>query len=427
MSNKYEILKKIGNGSFGDVYIGKDKKTGIKYAFKRCKKALLYQYGLYLINAFWKEVDCMEKCNCENSVKIIESFETTDYLNIIMELCDTDLLNHFQKLKRGMTTAEVRDLFKQLNNVFKIMQKNNIVHRDLKLANILIKYVDEKKEKIIPKLSDYGFSKELNYANYANCTHLGTPATMAPEIMLDLPYNEKSDLWSVGVMMYQLYFKEVPYEGNTEAEILSKIKLNIPLKQPEDMNFRDLLNRLLTVDSDKRLSWEEYFDHPFFTGNDLDICCKKNGFNSYNSFSYSENFNRFDDFHNPNLTPTPYSYNNLDTEYCFQGDIYSNSSKELTNLKGDQIELLNKGKRIDDYEYNVIIKECKEVKDQNKNLYPISKICTERIKQKLPGEWFVLVCPEEEKNYDFYISFNLNEKYMNFVYKNNLFQVCQLK
>ena len=262
MSNKYEILKKIGSGSFGDVYIGKDKKTGIKYAFKRCKKALLYQYGLYLINAFWKEVDCMEKCNCENSVKIIESFETTDYLNIIMELCDTDLLNHFQKLKRGMTTAEVRDLFKQLNNVFKIMQKNNIVHRDLKLANILIKYVDEKKEKIIPKLSDYGFSKALN--ENATETHLGTPVTMAPEIMLDQPYNEKVDLWSIGVMMYQLHFKELPFQGGNEKQILLRIMSKTARKHPENPQFKDLLNKLLEPDPKKRISWEDYFNHPFF-------------------------------------------------------------------------------------------------------------------------------------------------------------------
>jgi len=425
--NDYKLGKLIGSGTFGEVYQGRDIKTGMRVAVKRIRKKILYEKGEYLLKAYKREIDCMTKCACENSIKFIKEFATQNNYNIIMELCDTDLLCYLYERSNPFSIEEIKDTFLQLNNAFRKMSYHKILHRDLKLGNILITFTDETKKKFIPKLSDYGFSKELNYANYANCTHLGTPATMAPEIMLDLPYNEKSDLWSVGVMMYQLYFKEVPYEGNTEAEILSKIKLNIPLKQPEDMNFRDLLNRLLTVDSDKRLSWEEYFDHPFFTGNDLDICCKKNGFNSYNSFSYSENFNRFDDFHNPNLTPTPYSYNNLDTEYCFQGDIYSNSSKELTNLKGDQIELLNKGKRIDDYEYNVIIKECKEVKDQNKNLYPISKICTERIKQKLPGEWFVLVCPEEEKNYDFYISFNLNEKYMNFVYKNNLFQVCQLK
>ena len=89
----YEIIKKIGSGTFGDVFSGKDKITGQNLAIKRVKKSILYQYGDYLINAFWKELDSMRKCNCENSVKLIKYFETRNNYNIVMELCDSDLLN----------------------------------------------------------------------------------------------------------------------------------------------------------------------------------------------------------------------------------------------------------------------------------------------------------------------------------------------
>ena len=262
----FSLGKKIGNGSFGDVFSGVYKSTGEKIAVKRVRKKILYQYGDYLINAFWKEIDCMKKCECENSVRLIKNFETQNNFNIVMELCDTDLLIYLNKRKSGFTVDEVRDTFRQLNNVFKIMNKNNIVHRDLKLGNIMLKYTDESKTKFIPKLSDYGFSKDLN--NNYTATHLGTPATMAPEIMMNLAYNDKSDLWSIGIMMYQLHYKEIPYQGFNEQDILNKIKHNFPRKQPEDPQFRDLLNKLLVLDPEKRISWVDYFNHPFFNKKD---------------------------------------------------------------------------------------------------------------------------------------------------------------
>ena len=262
---EYTMEKKIGSGSFGDVFSGVYKLTGEKIAIKRLNKKKLYQYGNYLINAFWREIDCMKKCECKNSVRLIKNFETQNNFNIIMELCDSDLLLFLNKKRTGFTVDEVRDIFNQLNNVFKIMHNHNIVHRDLKLGNIMIKYIDDAKTKFIPKLSDYGFSKDLN--NNVTGTHLGTPATMAPEIMMDIAYNEKSDLWSIGIMMYQLHFREIPYNGINEQEILRKIKYNMPRKQPDDPQFRDLLNKLLVMDPKNRISWDDYFNHPFFNNN----------------------------------------------------------------------------------------------------------------------------------------------------------------
>ena len=274
-STEFSLDKKIGTGSFGDVYSGTSRITGEKLAIKRVKKQILYQYGNYLINAFWKEIDSMRKCDCANSVRLIKTFETTNNFNIIMELCDSDLLCYLNNRPKPFTVEEVRETFQQLNNVFKIMTKHNIIHRDLKLGNILIKYTDNSKQKFIPKLSDYGFSKDLNNQAFTG-THLGTPATMAPEIMMDLKYNDKSDLWSIGVMMYQLHFKEIPYPGFNEQEILKKIKNNFPRKQPSDPQLRDLLNKLLVMNPNNRISWEEYFNHPFFRGNNSNLVNAEN-------------------------------------------------------------------------------------------------------------------------------------------------------
>ena len=429
--NDYQLEKQIGSGTFGDVYKGIEIHSGMKVAIKRIKKKILYENGKYLLKSYYKEIECMKKCSCENSIKFIKDFPTQNYFNIIMELCDTDLLCYLYQRQNPFKIEEIRDTFIQLNNAFRKMHQNNILHRDLKLGNILLKFTDDSKKSFIPKLSDYGFSKELNKYNYTSITHLGTPATMAPEIMNNKPYNEKSDLWSIGVMLYQLYYREIPFDGKNEAEIIQKIESNIPSKQPDDNNFRDLINRLLVVSVKNRLSWNEYFSHPFFTGNMI----KKNNINLFISFSYQRSLS-FDDNKDLDFNNSSKS---LEENFFVHGDIYGKtetkkSSKEILNeqknLKVDnnfenKVELLVRGRGINDYEYQIIIESCIEAKDNN--LFQISQNCINNIKNKINGEWLVFISNDNYDNYDFFLSFIVNQCYVVFKYKGNQFQVCQFK
>ena len=449
--NDFQLEKKIGSGTFGEVYKGYNKISGIKVAIKRLKKKVLYENGNYLLKAYYREIECMKKCACENSIKFIKEFQTKNNYNIIMELCDTDLLCHLYERKKPFTVEEIRDTFSQLNNAFRKMSENNIIHRDLKLGNVLIKFIDESKTKFIPKLSDYGFSKELNNYNFSSNTHLGTPATMAPEIMMNCPYNDKSDLWSVGVMMYQLYYIEVPYEGNSEEEILKKIHSNFPYKQPDDPNLRDIINKLLVVNVQNRLSWNEYFKHPFFNNSNIyheKIPPPQYDLNSFSSLEKNFSFTK------ANINELEFGYicnsqvfDNNDN-FFIQGNIYGTNSNggffgksesafiynninnsnyfDIKENYESKIQLINKGKEIKDNEYQIIIKSCIEAKD-NKNLYPLSQHCADKIKNQINGQWFVLVYMEEDTNYDYFSSMLKDERYVIFKYKDNLFQVCQIK
>ena len=261
---KLVMEKKIGKGTFGDVYSGYIKqKKKLKVAIKRISKKEILKYGDYLIKAFFKELECMKKCECDNSVKYYSYFETENHYNIIMELCDQDLSSELGKRPKGFSTQEVKYIMSQLNNAFKKLYENDLIHRDLKLGNVLITYTDETKKKFIPKLCDYGFSKELNSTTTTE-THLGTPATMAPEIMKNQKYNSKADLWSIGVIIYQLHFNGLPFPGFKEEYILEKIHNNYEYKKAEDPKLRDLISKLLVENPEKRLSWDEYFNHPFF-------------------------------------------------------------------------------------------------------------------------------------------------------------------
>ena len=417
--NDYKLEKLIGAGTFGEIYEGTDVHTGQKVAIKRIKKKLLYENGSFLLNAYKKEVEIMKKCECENSIKFICDFDSDNNLNIIMELCDKDLLVYLYERKTAFTIDEIRETFLQLNNAFRKMRYNNILHRDLKLGNVLIKFTDESKMHFIPKLADYGFSKELSIYN-TRTTHLGTPATMAPEIMMNLPYDEKSDLWSVGVMMYQLYYKEIPYDGMTEMEILNKIRANTPYKQPEDKYFRDLLNKIFVVNPQNRISWNEYFNHPFFTGKEMtnQNQPEKSMFNSYYFMNNNQNFLE--------LKPKQsFSYEKKESNFFVQGDIYEKSkSEELINPRKYEINLLERGRNINDFEYKGIIDSCLDVIKNSQSPYSFN--CINEIKKKLRGEWFVFVTDETEDNYDFYVSNYNDGRFVIFNCDDRLFQVCQI-
>ena len=411
--NDYKLEKLIGAGTFGEIYKGIEISSGNPVAIKRLKKKLLYENGQFLLNAYRKEIEIMRLCECDNSIKFFKEFESESHCNIIMELCDKDLLCYLYERKTPFTVDEVRETFLQLNNAFRRMRANNILHRDLKLGNVLIKFTDETKMHFIPKLADYGFSKELNIYN-TRTTHLGTPATMAPEIMMNMEYDDKSDLWSVAVMMYQLYYKEIPYDGMTEQEILNKIRSQSKYKQPEDEKFRDLINRILVLDPKKRMTWDEYFNHPFFTGKDLHKREEVEKQNIFNSFA-----------NELKLQSQSSDLNLRGDGFLVQGDIYGKSkSEELINARKYVIELLEKGEKLSKEDYDCITNVCKESVMQN--LENKSNFCIKEIKDKIKGEWLVFVVDEMEYNYDFYISYINDSKYAVFNCGDFQFQVVQI-
>lgn len=267
LKDQYKILKEIGSGSFGKVYMVEDSKTKQRYAIKKINKKDLEE-NEYLHQAFWKELDVMRRCECENSVKLIEHFLSSNCYNIVMELCDTDLEIVLNKRTQGFCEEDVRVLLKQLNNVFSIMEKENIIHRDLKLRNIMVIFNKSSDSSLNfnVKLSDFGFSKVMD--DDITRTKLGTPATMAPEILMNKNYTKKADMWSIGIITYQLLFKMLPFRARNEKELLNNILNNKGIKIPEGYKISDtlfdLLKNLLQIDPKDRLSWKEYFEHPFF-------------------------------------------------------------------------------------------------------------------------------------------------------------------
>jgi len=207
--------------------------------------------------------------NNNNLVKCYEYFNNDDNFTIIMELCDQSLLQLLmEKIKKDQkcfNIEEILEIMKQLNNALKIMKENN---RNLKLENILIKYNDEEKKKYTIKLTDYGCSKRLKSLskNYGNTPNIGTIVYMAPEILKGEEYNYKVDLWSIGIIIYRLYFGKSPFFGENEEALIKNIdKFGTTLiKKTENKELDDLIIKLLEINKSKRLNWDEYLNHSFF-------------------------------------------------------------------------------------------------------------------------------------------------------------------
>ena len=283
----YEIEKKVGTTKYADVYKGRDKNTNELRAIKIFnKKKVKEEYMRNYLNEisdlemkkyidyFFNEINHLKLIgkirNRENpyTVKFIEYFNTKDEFVIILEYCDENLLSLFSNKKLGFNSQKIRDILTLLNNSFKIMAQNKIIHRALNLENILVKYENKEKNKYIVKLKltdDSVLSNDLKNNLEFNKTKVNL-RFIAPEILRGEEYDEKCDLWSLGVVIYIFYFKKYPFNGQDEKQMKEDIEKNINklALKTDDAALDDLLLGLLNPDPNKRINWNEYFNHHFF-------------------------------------------------------------------------------------------------------------------------------------------------------------------
>ena len=261
MKEKYDLLEEISEDTFGKLYKARVKHTGELRAIKILDKyRLMIDWGddFYqdiLLKSFYNmEICCL---NNINSVKLYEYCITKSEIVIVTELMDETLYQFLSKRNQGLNPEEILQILTQLNNTFKIMASNLIVHRDLKLSNIFIKYNNNEKSEYIFKLGDYQISDRLDSVDQKLDLIVGTMHYMAPEVSKGEKYDGKCDLWSLGVIIFVLLFKEFP------NEVVDAASQQL-LKSSGNELLDDLLKKLLVKDPENRITWEQYFEHPFF-------------------------------------------------------------------------------------------------------------------------------------------------------------------
>ena len=264
---RYKNKSIISSTHKAKVYKAKNKKTGKTVIIKEINK---FQISNNIENYF-----IMKNINEENIVHILEIIETKDNYYVVMELCLFDLKQYIENGNR-LSIEEIKKILLQLNNTIKIINQKKIIHGNIKPSNILFSV--NQIEKLIPKLSDINLGKTLNLFISKSLDEFHK--TLAPEVIEENFFSEKSDIWSLGITIYYMIFNEFPFEGKNEYIFLNEIKSNKNLKLCNNILLDDLLKKMLIVNKDKRISWDEYFNHDFFKINhdelgNFSCICKK--------------------------------------------------------------------------------------------------------------------------------------------------------
>ena len=278
----YKFGRKIGKGAFGKVNLGLNILTGRVVAIKSfnkdniknelSKKKILYETNL------------MRKLRHPSITKILETFESEKYIFIIMEYISGGTLQSFVKKRRKLNEKTAKIFYKQIIESIKYIHSKNIVHRDIKLENILIDLNNN------IKICDFGVGIMINQNTILH-DQCGTPVYMAPEIIKNNGYiGFPVDIWSSGIALYIMLSGNVPFNRGKLNDLQYEI-LNCPLKNINDVSFEanDLLKGILNKDPNKRFTPDDILNHPWLNCDDLDFNFNGNlNVNKYHLFTNAE-------------------------------------------------------------------------------------------------------------------------------------------
>lgn len=199
--------------------------------------------------------------NNQYSVKLHDKYEQNKTIYIVMDLCDGDLSEYVNNSKNGLSIYEIKVIFKQLNSILYEMRKKDMIHNDLKIENLLIKFRNDSKEFEL-KLTDYGLAKLISTTKNLSDNEWGlTPFTNDDaEIVYTV---EKADLLVLGVDIYRMLFKGI---AQSIEEYLNNIDRNV-----KDEDLKDLMKKMIVLDAHQRIDWDDYFKHPFFKIEKIDF------------------------------------------------------------------------------------------------------------------------------------------------------------
>ena len=257
--NDFEIIKQIGSGAFSTVSLVKNKKDNKLYALKRVELSKMMSNEK---DNSLNEIRLLASVNHKNIIAYKQSFyeESTNTLNLVLEYADGgDLqskITAHKNIKKYFNEKTIWSIFIQMVYGIKELHDRNIVHRDLKSANIFLM------KNGICKLGDLNVSKVAKSGLLK--TQTGTPYFASPEVWGGKPYGLKSDIWSLGCILYQMATLKMPFQGNNFKEVysnISKCKYQ-PLPDIYSNELDSIIKKLLQIEPEKRPNCHQILKDP---------------------------------------------------------------------------------------------------------------------------------------------------------------------
>ncbi|GAV65439.1 Pkinase domain-containing protein [Cephalotus follicularis] len=281
----YLVGRQIGSGSFSVVWLARHREHGNEVAIK---EIITGRLNKKLQESLMSEIFILKRINHPNIIRLHDIIEVPGKIHIVLEYCRGGDLSMYIQRQGRVPEALAKHYMQQLAAGLQVLRDNNLIHRDLKPQNLLL---STNNNNAILKIADFGFARSLQPRGLAE-TLCGSPLYMAPEIMQLQKYDAKADLWSVGAILFQLVTGKTPFTGNNQIQLLQNIlrstELNFPLDNDLSDNCKDLCQKLLRRNPVERLTFEEFFNHPFLSDRQQDESSRSMSSRSIDNFPLSE-------------------------------------------------------------------------------------------------------------------------------------------
>eukprot|EP00588_Corethron_pennatum_P035640 CAMPEP_0194345608 /NCGR_PEP_ID=MMETSP0171-20130528/104954_1 /TAXON_ID=218684 /ORGANISM="Corethron pennatum, Strain L29A3" /LENGTH=727 /DNA_ID=CAMNT_0039112619 /DNA_START=587 /DNA_END=2770 /DNA_ORIENTATION=- len=276
MENSYIVGEVVGSGAFSTVHRVEHCASEQSYVMKCVVRTKLPQED---DDALQDEVAILKEFDHVHIVKLYDFFvEPEKYYLVLEEMAGGELFDRIVK-KSFYAESDAKDVCKFLLEATKYCHDHNVAHRDLKPENLMLQSLSNDSN---IKITDFGFAKRV-HAPKSLTTQCGTPGYVAPEILKGMPYDEKADMWSVGVILYILLSGYPPFIEENQKQLFRKIKAGSYKFHKEywrdiSLEAKNFISSLLTVNPDERLSATEALQNAWITGveshdnNDMGHC-----------------------------------------------------------------------------------------------------------------------------------------------------------
>ena len=255
----FDTYNKLGYGALSSVYRALDRKSNTVYALKIVDLTKISRLDKENVE---KEVEAHSKLSHPNIVELIDFFREKDKIYLVLEFCPGNTLFRYVANGGGVSEKESRSILRQVAKGLGYMHNKGYTHRDLKPENVLKGSDGEW------KICDFGWASHRSDLAYSKL-RAGTMAYMSPESLLGRYQAEASDMWALGVMLYELLYDIEPYQGTSIKDQLNRVKQDKPnfsarrISEPA----KRLILSLLRLDPAKRPKIDQLFNSEFIQGN----------------------------------------------------------------------------------------------------------------------------------------------------------------